>query len=69
MEVSKTGWDNWCCRNVLPVLAYDGKRKDKILSTGHVGLQDRVCEVGAKLRQELACRCAIDGLHERQTDW
>lgn len=41
--------------------AYGGKRKDKLLPRKHAGLQDRVCEVGARLRQELACRGAGDG--------
>lgn len=45
--VSWAGQQGWLgerrCRNVLPMLAYDGKRKDKMLPTGHVGLQDRVC--------------------------
>lgn len=48
---------------------YVRKGKDTILPTEHVGLQDRLREVGAKLRQELACSGAGDGWHERRSGW
>lgn len=44
------------------------ERERQIIAHKHVGLQDRVCEVGAKLRQELACRGAGEGSRERQTE-